>query len=151
VSNFQVSDGYVACVICVEMVLTPVAEHALNLYNAMLEQSVDGVFEGSLIQVYDSTVSSRAFYSKIMQGLQHSGSITLLQRGSKNQPSRVALNYPPEDVENFQPRGLTRQGDLATIRQRIKDLENQTGGIHIGQAIGELEQRVTKLEEKYNG
>jgi hypothetical protein len=127
--------------------------HALRVYRHMEQGAKEvtwenlpvKVWEGSITQLTSDLRISNSYYTRVIGGLESSGCVSMLRRGSGNRGSLIALHRPP--VEETFVSDLTPRPSAANLtEQRLKDLESNVGGIDIGKALVEIHQRLEVLE-----
>lgn len=135
------------------------AEKAIICYTLMAEtakdEKIDGelysIFEGSLLEIFNKVSNSRSQYSKLFTGLEECGAIAVIRKGNALGPSRVALLAEPN--VKILTEGLTfgRRGTrVQSTEQRLKDIQQQLGGINVPLAIAQLDERVRELQKQVN-
>lgn len=143
-----------------EQELMPV-KYAREFYR-ILEQdqvleTVDGkdlrVWRGKLTDVFRELRVTSKYYSTIRAILTKSGSITIVETGSRNRDSIVVLNHEPPSLQEINNLGLTGTAPAATLtvelQRRLSALEawrESQGGINIAEALRNIENRLRKLE-----
>jgi len=132
---------------------TQAAGHAIAFYEELERRASpdDGgnpVFMGNITNVYNSLGISSSMYSRVKRILTGSGAITMLQRGTANQPSIIALHGAP-DAEALADQDLTQPRRLATmvgeLEKRVAALESRLP-LDVAHALREHEIRLNKLE-----
>lgn len=115
-------------------------QHALSLYQALVDQSTNGRFTGSKIALFRSLGLSNAHYSRLFDALTELGCIEQVQRGSKTYPSIIVLHKPPalEEFRTAYRTRLTRPSSDATMRKRMDDLEGRIAALEIFLLGGEV-------------
>jgi hypothetical protein len=111
------------------------------------------VWRGKLTDVFRELKVTSKYYTTIRAILTKTGSITIVETGSRNRPSIVVLNHPPPSLQKINNLGLTGTAPAATmmaeLQRRISTLESwreTQGGINIAEALRNIEDRLTKLE-----
>lgn len=140
--------------------LAPV-RYARQFYATLLqtatEEVSDGkellVWRGKLTDVFRELKVTSKYYTTIRAILTKTGSITIVETGSRNRPSIVVLNHEPPPLQKINNLGLTGTAPAATmmveLQRRLATLEawrESQGGINIAEALRNLEDRLTKLE-----
>lgn len=125
-----------------------------NLLESKAEmEMVNGVplklFRGPLTGVYKELGIGQSYYSMINRTLREMGCVTLMRRGARGSDSVLALHHPPDETEFLfsQSRRLTDPPPAAKLTERIERLERRLGGVDIGKALNEIDERLTKLEK----
>lgn len=134
-----------------------VKNHALEFYRE-LEKRADAnefgipVFEGQVTKVMHYLGISSRWYSPIIRLLRECEAITLIQRGTRYQPTVIVLRGEPTD-EKISEKGLTTAGPPATLvarlESRIAALESwrvSTNGFNLVEAMANHELRLSQLE-----
>lgn len=118
------------------------------------QENIDGaklpVFRGSLMQVWRDVSPSQSYWTPVMTFLRDYGYISLLQRGSRGRESVVVFHKRPQRAEISQL-DLTEQGEAATIREELRDIQKRLGGLDIVEALRNVEERLQVLEGEANG
>jgi hypothetical protein len=126
-----------------------IASHTKAVYDALKKDSVDDVFTGSLVKVYDTCNISRSHYKKIFELLTDLSCITVEVRGHGSTPSRVLLHhYPAADAVEAWYLTKGPRADKTLLETRVAILERQLGGLDIKKAIQDLANQVEELQSK---
>ena|SRR5687767_12956634 len=131
------------------------AKHAIKFYELLDDRAKREkigehhlrVFRGSITKVWNEVGASNAYYSKVMRSLEDMSSIVILQRGSVNVESVIAVLRNPLPDE-FAPQDLTSAENPATLRQELENVKRNIGGINIPDALQVLHERLTILERE---
>jgi hypothetical protein len=137
--------------------------HVVNVYNYMSERAVinpvngDNQFTGKLTDIFAELRISTAFYTPIRRLLMDTGSIELIERGTKAAPSVVALRHPPPE-QKLWPEPLTPGRESATlhrkeVERRLAVLEGWRetlggGRINLAEVLRNFEARISALERE---
>ena len=129
--------------------------HAVRVYSHMLKNSTEitwedlpiKAWEGSITQLTADLRISNSYYTRVVGGLEASGCISMLRRGSGNRLSLLALHHPPSE-ESFISDLTPRLPAANLVEQRLKDLETNVGGINIAEAIADIQERLEVLERE---
>lgn len=110
------------------------------------------VFRGKLTDVFSELKIAQPYYVKIRRILMDYNCVTYLQRGTKAYDSVLILNHPPP--EEIAPEVLTSAAKSATLGEMARRLraledwrETTAGGLNIGEALRNMEVRISKVEE----
>jgi hypothetical protein len=135
-----------------------VIRHALAVYNVLNDSSKledigqeksARIFRGKITDVFRSTGIGQSYYTSVFNQLETQGCITILQRGARSVESVIVLHRPPT-VEGYvaeSKSALTDAERYANLRDDVEALKTLVGGIHIGEALKEVEQRLRIVEE----
>jgi hypothetical protein len=136
-----------------------VLRHALAVYDELRKRAREDdalglVYEGKLKDVYVYLNISSSAYTRIRRVLLGCGSIEILQRGSRYQPSIVALRDRPPDG-NHELTGEDLTGYTAPARILVElQAEVQALGtwretlreVNLTEVLRNFEDRITRLE-----
>ncbi|HEY1248822.1 MAG TPA: hypothetical protein VGE97_07545 [Nitrososphaera sp.] len=142
-----------------------VHDDAIALYRALdaaatteqLNGHDERVFRGSIVKVFRSLDISQSRYTEVRRTLLDNDAITILQRGSRNNPSIIVLNGEPDvsSIVTLESLGLTTPAEAGIVFQELRDLKRRIGSIHIPDALvhiqrelQELDNRITKIEQQ---
>lgn len=133
--------------------MSALSRHAINFYKLLEEdaklESLAGlevlVYRGPVSKLWHQTGASNAYYSRVMNSLHDMGCIAMIQRGSVNVLSAIAVLRPPK-AEDFDAVDLTPAADPATMRQELENVKRNIGGIDIAQVVIEFDARIKELE-----
>ncbi|HYT40941.1 MAG TPA: hypothetical protein VEP90_01225 [Methylomirabilota bacterium] len=150
--------------------ITKIQIYCSALYNLMDENSEllpiqDGearIWKGYVTQACGLVEIPEGVRNRVVKRLGDVGSIQVVEQGRRNNPSVIALFYPPTDEvwrafqdETLQTDLLTNRPDPAMMSQQIRDIREQMGGVNIPDALKNHEERlnsllirVRKLEER---
>ena len=114
------------------------------------------VFRGSFTKAFDALGISKTYYRPVRTLLENSGAIIYVRGGGRRE-STVALIRPlsDEDTEKFSRKDLTRPepdamlivvAELQDEVERLKAWRKSQGGLNIGEAMTNFEERITQLE-----
>lgn len=134
-----------------------IIRHTATVYQALNDESKledigeehnARIFRGKLTEVFKSTGVGATYYSEVFRQLDEQGCVTLLQRGSKSVDSVVILHRPPSPDGYLPPpkSPLTNPERYANLQEDVEALKTLVGGIHIAEALKEIEDRFKKLE-----
>lgn len=147
--------------------MSKLLEHATALYHALdaaaTTETLDGedtrVFRGSIVRVYRSLDISQAHYSEVRRGLLEANCMTILQRGSKHNPTVIVLHKEPDEssMVSYETLGLTNEVSAGIVLQELRDMRRRIGSIMIPDALinierrlQELDKRITAIEQRLN-
>lgn len=133
--------------------------HCLNFYETMEKESGLDIktelkeFVGRLGDIQRECRIPNAYYSAIVKGLGMLGCISIEERGSWGNPSRVYLIRPPTEPEWTAHRALTERPKggtlLEKVDQRVQKIEKQLGGVEsVINGLAELERQINSLRVK---
>jgi hypothetical protein len=105
------------------------------------------VFRGSITKLWNEVGASNAYYSQVKRSLEDMSCIVILQRGSVNVDSVVAVLRTPSPDE-FAPQDLTKAEQPASLRQELESVKRNIGGINIPDALQEIVERLEILERE---
>lgn len=135
--------------------------YILQLYETMVERSTDGIYEGKVVDTFASLGISNSYYTELFNVLKELGCIELLDRGTRNRPTRYRLHHAPTVVayerRYIKPTGgLTAAGKPATVtvtelEQRVSNIERRLSGVDIKQILADYEKRIARLEQQTKG
>ncbi len=132
-----------------DVVIKPVYEQALQLYDAMKKQSTNGRYSGSITKTYRDLGLANGNYTAITRLLLGVGAITCEQRGARNIESIYKVDERPTLEELSSVTLTTRpKADTVLYEQRLADLDKRIGRLDIVKALANLESRVSKLENE---
>lgn len=135
-----------------------IVRHTLTMYEALNEASNEEklpggslrIFRGKVTDVFRSTGIGQSYYSEIFRQLNLQNCVTFLQRGSKSVESVVILHGAPTS-EGYRPpqtSPLTDPERYANLSEDVEALKILVGGVHIAEALIEVEKRFKKLEDE---
>lgn len=133
-----------------------IVRHTAKMYRLLaqgshLEDLPNGsvaIFRGKVTEVFRSSGIGSSYYTEIFRQLEDQGCISYLQRGSKSVDTIIVLHRPPTP-EGYRPQpksDLTSPERYANLREDVEALKTLTGGIHIAEALLEIEKRFKELE-----
>ena len=132
--------------------------YAVRLYEAMDKQAVDGIYEGKVVDTFNSLHISQSHYTTLFNALKELGCIELLDRGVRGRLTRYRMHGAPDEAayETRYESGLTGGAKPATVpiielEQRINNLEGRLKGLEIKQVIVNHEERIVALEKLKGG
>lgn len=143
--------------------------HASNLYEAMMDEVIVTEFKGENYDIYNGFLGktfakcgiSNQYYKKVLNLLEEYGCIATIEKGVRNSPTRAAMLRHPRHAEipsealgikprptaeNSLPKGLTDSGELATLKQSVRNLAEQIGGVNLKSELVAIERRLSALE-----
>jgi hypothetical protein len=79
--------------------------------------------------------------------------IQLLQRGVSNHPTVINLLRPPTEElwGEYVDLGLTSRPTLASMSREVRDIKRTLGGVNLGEALLNLDRRLTVVEAFISG
>lgn len=141
-----------------------IVEFAMKFYDALVEQATIEswpspeqldtdklVFRGKVTEVWNSLGASQTYYGRVRRLLLENGCFTLVERGQRNTDTVLVLHRPLPDDVKLPDAPLTSRATFATLSRRIEALEaiqENLGGLDIGQALRGMEIRIAHLESK---
>jgi hypothetical protein len=127
------------------------AHHVITVYRAMSEDSQEeenySIYVGNLSQLVESLGISMTYYSRIFRALYDGDYAALEDRGGRDKPSTVLLLREPT-VEELLALTFTNPGPILSLVKRLDSLESSLGGLHVRNALAEVEKRLEALEAK---
>lgn len=134
--------------------------HSNTLYNHMFSHSeVITLEENSVIRVWKGSVVNTSLelgipygsYGACIRALTAIGSIQIVKRGARNNPSVVALLAEPTEelwasFNSFASEALTKRTRAATLTAEAERIIATLGGADIGKVLKNFEDRITALE-----
>lgn len=126
---------------------------------AKRDEDGDLIYEGSLIDAFNSTGMSSSYYTpvrKLLDSPPNDPCVTVFRRGNSTQMSLVCLNHPPPaEWKNITAGGLTAGRRIATliveVEGRVERLEawrESIGEVNLSEALLNFERRIAKLERE---
>lgn len=143
--------------------LTKIQIYCSALYNLMDENSeiletAEGkvkIWKGYVTQACGLVEIPDGVRNRVIRRLEDVRCIQVVEQGRRNNPSVVALFYPPTDEvwrayqdDTLQSSLLTDRPDAATMAQQISDIREQMGGVNVPEALTNHEKRLTSLETR---
>lgn len=133
---------------------TKVQTYAAALYARMEEEaSEDNVWVGKIVETCKSLNIPAGGYNRAMNALRKLGCVDLLARGTGgDRQSAIRLIRPPtpdvweDGFVNSRDATLTRGPSLDMLRQEVRDMHKQLGGINLIEALAQVEERLVRLE-----
>lgn len=129
--------------------------YLLQLYEAMEAEATEGLYTGKVVDTFQSLNISMTYYTPLFNALKELGCIELLDRGTRNRPTKYRLlKQPTESAYTTRyDSGLTGTAKPATIstselEQRIKAIERRLQGLELKQVIVNHEERIVALEKE---
>lgn len=131
------------------MVSETIANYVIKLYEVLENESVEGVFQGSLARSFDSIGASRTYYGRCWTILIDLTCVSVLSKGYGKNPSVVQLHQKPElaDIQNW----ATSKGptsDKSVLEARVIALENKIGGLNIPLALKTVQASLRAIEDR---
>jgi hypothetical protein len=143
--------------------------YAREFYEILLQdakpEQIDGteftVWRGKLTEAFKQLEAANRYYTPIRAILTKTGTIIMVEAGSRNRDSIVALCHPLPPPAVLAP--ILRELDLTGVRpsatvwsemeRRVKALEawrETAGGINLQEALRDFEERLIRLESRSN-
>lgn len=118
------------------------------------------VWKGYITTSAASVGAGEGTYTRVVERLTSLGCVKVVEKGRRNSPSTVVLNYPPTAEiwdKKVSSEDLTTPPSSAMLLAEIKEVRRRTGDIDIIAAFTEvekmlvgLETRLTEVERKQN-
>lgn len=133
---------------------SPHDETARKFYAALLKRAstedVAGaelpVFRGYLTEVFVNEIGTYGKYTACKQLLDYNRVIEVVERGFRKTPAMVILFPLPDYLEPVpkapSQKDLTASEEFASLRDRVKRLEDLVGNDHLPSVLQELAQRL---------
>lgn len=127
------------------------------LYAHLAEHAVKRRVNGKEVDVWSGQITKTCHKLGVPKGterrviapLEQMDCIDVIQRGVAKYPSVVVLLKPPtEEMWEDYDIGLTLRPSYDMLSQRVEGIERQLGGANIGEALLNLDQRLTALESQ---
>lgn len=140
--------------------LTKLQMYCSALYNIMDKDAVAvtlsdstevRVWRGLITETAASVGAGEGVYSRVIDRLTILGCIAVLDRGRRNNPSTVALHFPPTAevwARKNLDSDLTNRPSPAMMQAELRDIRGQLGGLNVIKALSNLDQRLTEVEIK---
>jgi hypothetical protein len=97
-------------------------EQCVRVYDAMLECSDDGEYEGYLTYLFQRLDIGLSHYTPVIRRMQAMGCIKKVAAGSRNVPSKWKVIMPPTEAKFIAARG-TRRSRIQELEDRVAALE----------------------------
>jgi hypothetical protein len=133
-----------------------IVRHTAKMYDLLHQQSnieelpngVVNIFRGKVTEVFRSSGIGSSYYTEIFRQLEDQGCVSFLQRGSKSVDTVIILHRRPT-AQGYRPppkSDLTNPERYANLREDVEAVKTLIGGIHIAEALLEVEKRFKEYE-----
>jgi hypothetical protein len=128
--------------------------HLHQLYQAMVSESTDGVYEGKVVETFQRLNISMSYYTTLFNALKELGCIELIERGVRSRPTKYRLHGSPDEdayaaryASDLTGGAIPATISLSELEQRISNMERRLQGLEIKQVVVNFESRLSALEK----